>query len=245
MKNKALVFMVLLAIPCLGWAKGQTQKSAANETPQAEPAEPAVSIWASSSAETAKAPPVDNSRQSGVPMQLVTRPMLEIIYNNGGDIKSIPYFISDSISLEYSKTTQNLEITENGEVILKEVTDQSRININRETAGTLVAVNYDGDGRMLLAMNFDENDGAYPLIFREGDSPLIFREGDKDRSFYLMHYVINGTERKVRYGEELYNLQIDDSIPRLQIQFEETVESRPAVRTLQGRKMQPRPTAGL
>lgn len=225
MKNKTLAFLSFLALTLLffGCATGQSRNSAAEETPPPVQAAPAPPV----PAKNAK-PPENNTRDKVVSLQPVTRPMLEMIHQSGNDIKNVPYFISDSISLEYSKTTQNLEITERGEVILKEIAVQNRININSETAGTLVAVNYDAEGRMLLAMNFDENDGAYPLIFREGD---------RDRSFYLMHYLLGGMERKLHYGKELYDLQIGDSIPRLQIRFEEILESRPEIRTLQGRSI--------
>jgi hypothetical protein len=235
MKNKTLVFPIFLVLTALffGCVTGQSRDSTVDETPppvQTTPAPLESAKNTNAPPESAKNtnPPVNNSRRQGVPLQPVTRPMLEMIHQSGNDIKGVPSFISDSISLEYSKTTQNLEITERGEVILKEVAVQNRININKETSGTLVAVNYDADGRMLLAMNFDENDGAYPLIFREGD---------RDRSFYLMHYVLGGRERKLHYGQELYDLQLGESIPRLQIRFEETLESRPETRTLQGRRI--------
>jgi hypothetical protein len=229
MKNKTLVFPVFLVLTglFLGCATGQSRNSAVDETPP-----PVQSVPAPPEPVQNTDPPVNNSQRGEVPgevpLQPVTRPMLEMIHQSGNNIKNVPYFISDSISLEYSKTTQNLEITERGEVILKEIAVENRININKETPGILVAVNYDTSGRMLLAINFDENDGAYPLIFREGD---------RDRSFYLIHYVLGGSERKLHYGKELYDLQLGESIPRLQIRFEETLESRPEIRTLQGRRI--------
>jgi hypothetical protein len=233
MKNKALAFPVFLALTILffGCATGQSRNSAVNETPPPVQTAPVshntLPIAPDSAANTEGRP--------GVPLQPVTRPILEMIYQSGNDIKSVPYFISDSVSLEYSKTTQNLEITERGEVIVKEIALQNRIHINRETTGTLVAVNYDAKGRMLLAINFDETDNAYPLIFREGD---------RDRSFYLVHYVLGGSERKLHYGGELYDLQTDEGVPRLQIRFEATLESRPAARTLQGRRPAPGTAGG-
>jgi hypothetical protein len=226
MKNKALVFLAL-TILFFGCATGQSRKPAADEAPPAVYAAPVGTVSeVSGPAEKAK-PPANPRQRSEIPLQPVTRPLLEMIYQSGNDIKSVPYFISETVSLEYSKTTQNLEITGRGEVILKEVAVQNQININKETAGTLIAVNYDAEGRMLLAMNFDEDDGAYPLIFREGD---------KDRSFYLMYYAISGREKKMYYGKELFDLQMGESTPRLQIRFEESVESRPEARTLQGRR---------
>jgi hypothetical protein len=80
---------------------------------------------------------------------------------------------------------------------------------------------------MLLAMSFDEGDDTYPLFFREGD---------RDRIFYLVHY-INNDERKLYYGEELYELLTGESIPLLQIRFAETQETRPKIRILRGRRM--------
>jgi hypothetical protein len=236
MKNKTLAFPVFLVLTILffGCATGQSRKSAAEETPPSVQAAPVGTLTEASGSAEKDNSQESHSRRLGVPLEPVTRPMLEMIYQSGNDIKSVPYFISGSISLEYSKTTQNLEITEKGEVILKEIAVQNRIDINKETEGTLVAVNYDAEGRMLLAMSFDETDNAYPLIFREGD---------RDRSFYLVHYILGASERKLHYGGELYDLQMGESIPRLQIRFEETVESRPANRTLQGRKPIPR-TAG-
>jgi hypothetical protein len=162
--------------------------------------------------------------------------MLEMIYQSGNDIKAVPYYISDSFSLEYSQTSQNLEISENGEVILREVAVQDRINIEKETMGTIVAVNYDTQGRMLLAMSFEESGDTYPLIFREGD---------QDRIFYLLYYVFNNGEKKIYYGKELYDLQTGESIPQLKIRFEETRESRPAIRTLRGRRAGAVQPAGL
>lgn len=168
----------------------------------------------------------DEKAGSLIALKPVTRPILEMIHQSGNDIKSVPYFISDSFSLEYSKTTQNLEITEKGEVVLKEIAVKNRISIPGETAGTLAAVNYDSGGRMLLAINFDESGETYPLIFREGDW---------DRSFYLVHYALSSKERKLYYGEQLFDLQ-SETIPRLQIRFEEIEEPQTTTKTLQGRR---------
>jgi hypothetical protein len=229
-KYKTLVILVFLAlvVPFFGWAKGRSQRSAEDSAPvqtQPEPPPRNTSIAAAGVVTTNTMSP-GSLQRSGFDLQPITRPMLEMIYQSGNDIKRVPYFISDSIFLEYSKTTQNLEITGEGEVILREISVLNQININKETAGTIVAVNYDAEGRMLLAMSFDERDDAHPLIFREGD---------RDRTFYLLHYTINNNEKKLYYGEELYDLWLDESIPRLQIRFEEAQESRPSVKTLQGR----------
>jgi hypothetical protein len=229
MKHKTFVILIFLALvlPFLAWAGGRSQSA---ETPVQDQPQPEPShnnfIEAAVSTRNANLSQV-NAQRSGASLQPITRPILEMIYQSGNDIKNIPFFISDSISLEYSKITQDLEITGDGEVILKEIAVQDRININKETMGSIIAVNYDAQGRMLLAISFDESDDTYPLVFREGD---------RDRIFYLIHY-INNNERKLYYGEELYDLQTGESIPLLQIQFEEAQETRPSVRILRGRRM--------
>jgi hypothetical protein len=230
MKNKALVFLFLVLVsPYFGWAKGRAQAAAAQEEElnrlQAGQAFP----------NTGSPTPTDPLEQRMVfPQHPVTRPLLEMIYRVNNDIKGIPYFLSDSVTLEYSKTTQNLEISERGEVTLREVTLQNRVYVDKNTSGILSAVSYDAEGRMLLAINFDENDDSYPLIFRE--------EG-RDRAFYLVHYVISGRDKKMYYGQVLYDLQtgLGDSIPRLQIPFEEVEELRPSMKTLQGHRISFRP----
>jgi hypothetical protein len=213
MKNKILVFLIFLALtgPYFGWAMGRSQKNAAAE-------------------EDSSLARAGNRRNMGFPQEAVTRPLLEMIYLVKNDIKGVPYFLSDSLTLRYSKTTQNLEISERGEVTLREVTVQDQVHIDRETSGTLVAITYDSEGRMLLAINFDESDDAYPLVFRE--------EG-ADRAFYLVHQEvgIDGKEKRTHYGQALYDLQTPGGqVPRLQIQFEAIEEVRPTERTLPGHK---------
>jgi hypothetical protein len=232
MQNKALVILIFLAaaLPFFGWAGGKSQTVEApvpaDPPAQVEPPPRDNSIVATGSTRSINLSQA-NVQHSGAALHPITRPILEMIYQSGNDIKTVPYYISDSISLEYSKASQNLEISENGEVILREVSVQDRINIGKETMGTIVAVNYDTEGRMLLAMSFEEGGDAYPLIFREGD---------KDRIFYLLYYAFNNGEKKIYYGEELYDLLMGDTIPQLKIRFEETREDRPAIRTLQGRR---------
>jgi hypothetical protein len=233
MKNMALVFLfsvLALAGPCFGWAKGSAQPAEADRAAEAARAEGARmqaggAFGTTRSHEPAAAAP---AQRMVFPQQVVTRPLLEMIYQVNRDIKSIPYFLSDSITLAYSKTTQNLEISQRGEVTLREVTLQNQVFVDRNTAGTLAAVRYDAEGRMLLAVNFDES---------EDSSPLIFREDGRDRAFYLVHYVLGGTDRKMYYGQVLYDLQTGlDAVPRLQIHFEHIAESRPMTKTLRGRQ---------
>jgi hypothetical protein len=234
MRNKALVILIFLAAALIFFGCAGLK----SQTPEAppEPVEPPVQAGPPRRVGSAL---VDNPVSSQINVQRstaalhpITRPMLEMIYQSGNDIKTVPYYISESISLEYSKASQDLEISENGEVILREVSVQDRINIDKETMGTIVAVNYDTEGRMLLAMSFEECGDAYPLIFREGD---------KDRIFYLLHYVFNGGEKKIYYGEELYDLLTGGAIPQLKIRFEETREARPTIRTLHGRRARVEP----
>lgn len=237
MKNKVFVFLIYLALTgsYFGWAKGKPQNVPVEDVPppvQSETAYP----------NEVAAEPKENKQFKEFPQQPVTRPLLEMIYLVKNDIKGLPYFLSDSVTLEYIKITQNLEVSEKGEVTLREVTIQDQIHIKTETSGTLVAISYDAEGRMLLAINFDESDDAYPLIFRE--------EG-VDRSFYLVHQEVgvDGKEKKIYYGQALYDLQTQDNlVPRLQIQFEEVEEAKPTSRTLPGHRAsfsQPTPAEGL
>jgi hypothetical protein len=239
MKNKALAVLIFLALalPFYGWAFGQAQTSEAADTPlppgqeEAPPPQerfdtPGGNMPAAGNP-TAGNPTPGSVRGSAAGLQSITRPMLEMLYKSGNDIKTVPYYVSDAISLEYSRASQNLEVTASGEVMLRELSVQNRVTIGRETMGAIVAVNYDTEGRMLLAVSFDESPDAYPLIFREGDT---------DRLFYLLYYAFNSGEKKIYYGDELYNIQAGESIPKLQIRFGESREERPSNKTLSGRR---------
>lgn len=258
MKHKILGFLLFLALanPCLLWAGGQSQRADDGEAASTDPDESVLDgtggqedVYlefpdgdarqgqAESSIRQEYNPrsmlPESAARQDqgdrwriGFPVQVVTRPLLEMVYLAHNDIKDLPYYLSESISLEYSQTTQNLEISRDGEITLRDVTVHDRIYIEKGTAGILTAISYDADGRMLLAINFDETDDAHPLIFREDRA---------DRSFHLVHYLLNDRKRKIYYGRVLYDLQTSDIVPRLQIRFREIEEFRPSLKTLPGR----------
>jgi len=137
----------------------------------------------------------------------LTRPLLEQIYRDGNNIKELQYYISDPLTLEYSRISQNLQVI-NGESTMREISYQDRITIDRNIPGVLVTVNYDGEGRMVLWVSFDEKGDEFVLIFREGRT---------DRNFQL-YYQETNDRRQIPYGEEMYELLIGETVPLLQIQ---------------------------
>jgi hypothetical protein len=172
--------------------------------------------------------------RSGLPQFLkpLTRPLLEQIYLGGNNIKELQYYISEPLTLEFSRITQNLQVI-NGESKLREISFQDRVDIGRNIPGILVTVNYDNEGRMVLRVSFDEKGDNYVLIFREGRA---------DRNFRLYYQETNNT-RQVHYGEEMYDLLMGDDVPLLQIQYNEEVENRHTARVVQGRPLRPPETA--
>jgi hypothetical protein len=173
-----------------------------------------------------------NSRSGPQTLKPLTRSLLEQIYLGGNDIKELQYYISEPITLEFSRTIQNLHVI-NGEGRLREISYQDRVEIGRNTPGIAVTVNYDGEGCMVLRVSFDEKGDNYALIFREGRT---------DRDFRLYYQEANNA-RQVYYGEEMYDLTLGNTVPFLQIQYDEEVENQHTSRVVQGRPLRPQETA--
>jgi hypothetical protein len=155
-------------------------------------------------------------------LQPITRSIIEQINKTGNTIRNLQYYISDALTLENEKRSQQVNINSRGEGLLQETTTREQVLIDRETGGVLKNIYRDTNGRSVLELCFDDDDRF----------TLFFGESQVDQHFILIY---NEETRDVNYGGARYKASFGENAPYLLIRFDREEINSPDIRRLKGR----------
>jgi hypothetical protein len=212
MKRTGLVWLLLTGIMVTGvFGSGKKDNAA--------PSSSASSAAGTSQEETN----TTNGEENPVPLVPITQDIIYRLVRNGLNIKGLQYYISSSIILENEKKTEVIEINNKGEGVLRATSIQREIRIDKETKGVLK--NDPGSS----------NSYAFEVCFDEDyRNSLFFKRNSAGTRFDLVYDT--GTQ-SITYGQERYQLRMDEDSPHLLIKYKEETSSEPNIQQVSGRSV--------